>query len=166
MFPHLGTHLYVNKVRSTPTPWSSLASPRDFAAHFWVVFRFACHCHMPRPLWYSLWKYSFFLLMALCVEATYIEKLFAPGGRCGPLYTPIHIYMDVESDGIRSSNRLKSDSLSQFAYIHFECPASFFLVGILIVAPGFDATPTYCNETFQGCQASRPRHRQARRCIV
>ena len=77
-----------------------------------------------------------------------------------------HMYMDVELDGIRSSNRLKSDSLSQFAYIHFECPASFFLVGMLIVAPGFDATPTHCSGTFQGCQASRPRHRQARRCTV
>ena len=152
MFPHLGTHMYVCKQKFAPpsaTPWSSLASPRDFAAHFWVVFRVRrATATCTRLLWYSLWKYSFFLLMALCVDATYIEKLIAPGGRCGPLYTPIHIYMDVELDGIRSSNRLKSDSLSQFAYIHFECLASFFLVGILIVTPGFDATPTHCNETF------------------
>ena len=167
MFPHLGTHMYVNKSSLHPQPLRGVRSHPHVTllpiSGLFSVLRATATCHGYCGTHFGS---TLFLLMALCVEATYIEKLFAPGGRCGPLYTPIHIYMDVELDGIRSSNRLKSDSLSQFAYIHFACLASFFLVGILIVASGFDATPTYCNETFQGCQASRPRHRQARRCIV
>ena len=157
--------MYVNKSSLHPQPLRGVRSHPHVTLlpipGLFSVLRATATCHGYCGTHFGS---TLFLLMALCVEATLknCSRRVADADR----YTHPYTYTDCELDGIRSSNRLKSDSLSQFTYIHFECLASFFLVGILIVASGFDATPTHCNETFQGCQASRPRHRQARRCIV